>query len=138
MLLETEALIRLGTAVAVGLLIGFTRRRKAAGIRTFALICLGCAIFTTISIRSDLQFGSADPTRIISAIVTGIGFLGLGVIWRSSKAKGKPVGLTTAATVWVTAAIGVLIGLGSWFEALVATLLTMGIVYYHEPSKMKK
>ena len=115
MLLESEALIRLAVAAAIGLLIGFTRRRKAAGIRTFALICLGCAIFTIVSIRDDFTEGAADPSRIISQIVTGIGFLGLGVIWRSSKAGGRPVGLTTAATVWTTAAIGVLIGLGSWF-----------------------
>ncbi|MBU0590665.1 MgtC/SapB family protein [Candidatus Micrarchaeota archaeon] len=132
MLPESEFLIRILVAAIVGLAIGFTRRRKAAGVRTFGIICLGCAIFTMISLRDDFQTGTADPSRIVSQIVTGIGFLGLGVIWHNSKNEGKPMGLTTAATVWTTAAIGVLVGLGSWTEAFSAALVTMGIVYYKE------
>jgi putative Mg2+ transporter-C (MgtC) family protein len=67
------------------------------------------------------------PTRIIAQIVTGIGFLGLGVIWKQG--IGKPTGLTTAASIWVTAAIGILIGLGMWTEVLVGTVLTLIILF---------
>jgi len=70
---------------------------------------------------------------VIAQIVTGIGFLGLGVIWRQG--IGKPTGLTTAAAIWVTAAIGVLIGLGMWPEAIVGTALTLGLPYSKEPLK---
>ena len=132
MILGYEALIRLVAAALIGLLIGFMRRRKAAGMRTFALICLGCAAFTIMSFHEDLQHDNMDPTRVVSQIVTGIGFLGLGVIWHSMKGKGRPIGLTTAAAVWVTASVGILVGLGAWSEAAVTAILTMTILYSKE------
>ncbi|MBU0532325.1 MgtC/SapB family protein [Candidatus Micrarchaeota archaeon] len=125
MLLEDGTAVKLIAAALVGLLIGYARRQKAAGMRTFALLCLGSAIFSVISITS-----SWDPMRVIAQIVAGIGFLGLGVIWKN---EGKPVGLTTAAAIWVTAAIGVLIGIGMWMEAGLGTVLTLGIVYSKKP-----
>lgn len=109
-------------AVLIGFLIGFERREKVAGKRTFALLCLGSTIFTTVSV---MTFGGGDPMRVIAQIVSGIGFLGLGVIW---KYEGKPVGLTTAATVWVTAAIGILVGLGLWVEVVAGTILVVAVL----------
>ncbi len=125
MLPESEIVLRMVAATIIGLLVGFSRRQKVAGVRTFALFCLGCAIFTLISI-SDIFGPMTDQTRILGQVVTGIGFLGLGVIWKQGV---KPTGLTTAAAIWVTAAIGMLIGLGLWVEVLVATVLTLFLVY---------
>jgi len=128
-LTEYEIILRLLAAVVIGLLIGFTRRHKPAGIRTFALLCLGSTIFTIISVS---DFGAnADPTRIIAQIVAGIGFLWLGVIWKHS--MNAPLGLTTAAGIWVTAALGILVGLGFWFIAFVGTTLTLLIFYSKKP-----
>ncbi len=128
---DIEVVIRLVAAVVIGLSIGFSRRHKPAGLRTFALFCLGCAIFTVISTSFSGPY--IDPSRVIAQIVTGIGFLGLGVIWRQG--IGKPTGLTTAAAIWVTAAIGVLIGLGMWTEVVVGTVLTLGLLYSKVPLK---
>lgn len=126
---EFEIIIRLLASVIVGLLIGLSRRRKPAGIRTFALISLGSAIFTTISIADMfLPYSTSyDPTRIIAQIVAGVGFLGLAVIWREGMTK--PAGVTTAAAIWVTASIGVLSGLGMWLEVIVGTVLVLALLY---------
>jgi putative Mg2+ transporter-C (MgtC) family protein len=124
MLAEGDIIFRFVASAVIGLVIGFARRHKAAGIRTFTLICLGATIFTIVSIGFDGP--GADPSRIIAQIVAGIGFLGLGVIWKSSD---RLTGVTTAATVWVSAAIGVMIGLGMIHETIVGTVLTFVIVY---------
>ena len=132
MLNEFEIIIRLLASVIVGLLVGLSRRRKPAGIRTFALISLGSAIFTIVSIADMFHaYGSFDPTRIIAQIVAGIGFLGLGVIWKNGISK--PAGLTTAAAIWVTASVGVLAGLGMWIEMIIGTALILAILYSKEP-----
>ncbi|MBI5223063.1 MgtC/SapB family protein [Candidatus Micrarchaeota archaeon] len=130
-LIDTTLLAKLVISAIVGALIGLTRKNKPAGARTFALISLGSTIFTIIS---TLPFAGSDPTRIISQVVTGIGFLGLGVIWRQG-AGGKPSGLTTAAGVWLTAAIGTLVGIEYWAEAGVSTVLALVILYSKEPAK---
>jgi putative Mg2+ transporter-C (MgtC) family protein len=124
MLAENEMVMRMLASALVGLLLGFTRRHKPAGIRTLALLCLGCTIFTIVSINSDSPMN--DPTRVIAQVVTGIGFLGLGTIWRYG---GKPAGVTTAAMVWATAAVGVLVGLGMWLEVFLGGALVMAIIY---------
>ena len=129
MLTEIDIVLRFVIAVIIGLLIGFSRRRKPAGIRTFALICLGSAIFTIVSISDAVD--SLDKGRIIAQIVAGIGFIGLGVIWRTH--GDKPSGLTTAAAIWVTAAVGVLIGLGLWIEVAAGALLTLLVLFSKEP-----
>ena len=129
MLPEIDIVLRFVIAVIIGLLIGFSRRRKPAGIRTFALICLGSAIFTIVSISDAVD--SLDKGRIIAQIVAGIGFIGLGVIWRTH--GDKPSGLTTAAAIWVTAAVGVLIGLGLWIEVAAGALLTLLVLFSKEP-----
>jgi putative Mg2+ transporter-C (MgtC) family protein len=129
---EFEIALRLIVSVLAGLFIGLSRRRKPAGIRTFALISLGSAIFTVISV-SDLfnSYSSYDPTRVIAQIVAGVGFLGLGVIWKNGGSK--PSGLTTAAAIWVTASIGVLAGLGLWIETIIGTILVLALLYSKEP-----
>jgi len=126
MLTDVEIISRLVIAVIAGLMVGFSRHKKAAGPRTFALFCLGCTIFTIISV-SDMFGPPADKTRIIAQVVSGIGFLGLGVIWKQN--HDHPTGLTTAAMIWVTAAIGILIGLGFWTEFAVGTALMLMVVY---------
>ena len=131
MLTETDVVLRFIIAAIVGLLIGFSRRKKPAGIRTFALICLGSTIFTVVSISDAVD--SLDKGRIIAQIVAGVGFIGLGVIWRSR--NDKPSGLTTAAGIWVTAAVGVLIGLGLWVEVIAGSILTLLILLSKDPLK---
>jgi putative Mg2+ transporter-C (MgtC) family protein len=126
-----EVLARLALAGALGAAIGFERelREREAGLRTHLLVSLGSALFTIISAYGFHEFltsGDAvvrsDPTRIAAQIVTGIGFLGAGAIIR----QGISVrGLTTAATLWVAAAIGMAAGAGYYSGALIGTILTL-------------
>jgi putative Mg2+ transporter-C (MgtC) family protein len=126
--LELEILIRVLTAGALGAIIGFQRERahKPAGLRTHIFICMGSALFTVISIYG---FGSgSDPSRVAAGIVAGIGFLGAGVIFRSMGGK-VVVGLTTAASVWIAAAIGMASGVGMYFIAVVVTIIAFLVLY---------
>jgi len=114
-----------GTALLCGMVIGLERqiRGKPAGVRTSVLICLGTALF--ISLGENLLYLNADPARVLGQVVTGIGFLGAGVI----VARGKSiVGVTSAAAIWVLAAIGAMIGFGYYSEAIVAAILTVGVL----------
>jgi putative Mg2+ transporter-C (MgtC) family protein len=117
---------RLGTAVLCGGIIGLERqlRGKAAGIRTSILICLGTQIFVSLgaSFGNDSRM---DPTRVLSYVVSGIGFLGGGVILAR---EGMVVGVTSAAVIWVLAALGAAIGLGFMVPAIVLTLVTVGLL----------
>ena len=114
----------LGTAILCGGIIGIERqlRGKAAGIRTSILICLGTAIFVTLG--ASLA-PAADPTRVLAQVVSGIGFLGGGVILAR---KGLVTGVTSAAVIWVLAALGAMIGLGHLRATMVLTLATLGIL----------
>src|SRR5712692_4107905 len=120
-------LLRGGFAVLCGAIIGIERERrgKPAGFRTNTLICFGSALYMLVSEFIISQFGgqSVDPTRIAAQVVTGIGFLGAGTI---IQARGTITGLTTAATIWVVAAIGLLIGAGFPWLGLLCSLLTLG------------
>jgi putative Mg2+ transporter-C (MgtC) family protein len=111
-------------ATICGAIVGWEReiKNKVAGLRTIILICSGSAIFTVASFISSKYFGSTDPTRILSTIVTGIGFLGGGVIMRNDD---KIVGITTAAFIWTISAIGILCGMGF---VITPILLTIGLV----------
>jgi putative Mg2+ transporter-C (MgtC) family protein len=115
----------LGTAILCGAIIGIERqlRGKAAGIRTSILICLGTAIF--VALGASLAPGTADPTRVLAQVVSGIGFLGGGVILAR---KGLVTGVTSAAVIWVLAALGAMIGLGHLRATIVLTLATLGIL----------
>ncbi|MEM2661156.1 MAG: MgtC/SapB family protein, partial [Nitrososphaeria archaeon] len=101
-----EGVIGLLMSIVFGAIIGLEREitHKPAGLRTHMLVCLGSCIFTIVSLR----FGM-DPARVAAGIVTGIGFIGAGTIIAE---QGKVVGITTAASLWVTAAIGLTIGIG--------------------------
>lgn len=113
-------------AILVGGLIGMERelRDKAAGFRTMILICTGATLFTTFSIgiATDLS----DPARIAAQIVSGIGFLGAGVIIQQS---GQIKGLTTASTIWLVAALGMGIGAGYWNFILYATGIILVVLW---------
>jgi putative Mg2+ transporter-C (MgtC) family protein len=126
-----DALLRLAVACSLGAAIGFEReiRDREAGIRTHLLVSLGSALFTIVSAYGFHEFLAnggnvvrADPARVAAQIVTGIGFLGAGAIIR----EGLSVrGLTTAATLWVVAAIGMACGAGYYGPAAAATVLTL-------------
>jgi len=117
---ESEILLRLAAACAIGGIIGFEREylSKSAGFRTLILICLGSCLFTIFSIF----IANNTPDRIASNIVTGIGFLGAGVIFREDN---RVKGLTTAATIWVTAALGMGVGGGYYWPCIYGTILSM-------------
>jgi putative Mg2+ transporter-C (MgtC) family protein len=130
-----ESLLRLALAAALGGLIGVERelREREAGLRTHLLVSLGSALFTIVGaygFHSFLESGQpvvrADPTRIAAQIVTGIGFLGAGAIIR----QGLSVrGLTTAATLWVVAAVGLASGAGYYSAAVITTALVLIALY---------
>ncbi|MBV9617448.1 MAG: MgtC/SapB family protein [Ktedonobacteraceae bacterium] len=126
-------LLRLSLALILGAIIGFEResRRHEAGIRTNALIALGCALFTVISATgfSDmlgLPHVQLDPTRIASYIIAGIGFLGGGAIFVYQEERIR--GLTTAAAIWVVAAIGMACGAGLLWVAVLVTVFALIIL----------
>lgn len=114
-------IIRLLFAVFIGGLIGIERELhyKAAGFRTMILICVGSALFTMFSIRIG---GPSDPARIAAQIVTGVGFIGAGVILHE---KGEVRGITTAASIWAAAALGIGIGAGYLVFAGIATVIML-------------
>jgi putative Mg2+ transporter-C (MgtC) family protein len=120
-------------AMAVGGVIGLERsyHGRPAGFRTHTLVCLAASLLMLVTLYQNkwLPPGAAmdsfrtDPTRMAQGIMTGIGFLGAGVIFK----EGLSVrGLTTAASIWITSAIGILIGIGFYYPAIVATFLTVG------------
>lgn len=107
-----------------GAIIGLERtsRDKPAGVRTVILICLGSTIFTLVSLLLASRSATADPARLAAQIIPGIGFLGAGAIIRS---RGTIVGLTTGATIWAVAAVGVTLGAGYIAAGLVCTALIL-------------
>ena len=114
-------------AATLGALIGLEREwaRKEAGLRTFSLISLGAALFVIISRSSFNQYlgiSSLDPSRTLGQIIVGIGFLGAGIIIFRQK-EGRVEGLTTAAMIWATAAVGAAVGLGLYGIAISSTIL---------------
>src|SRR5439155_22443931 len=128
----SELFLRLGLAAILGAALGIERelRCKPAGLRTNMLIAIGSALFTIMSLEISRQFGGSTPDRIAAQIVTGIGFLGGGAILRS----GSDVhGMTTAATIFVNAGIGMAAGSGAYAIAMVATLLTLVVLVLLPP-----
>lgn len=126
-------LIRLGISVAAALFIGLEREMKSkdAGMRTHILVALGATSYVLLSVEI-LADGDGDATRIVGQVITGIGFLGAGVILREG---GSVHGLTTAATIWVTAAVGCLAGLGLFWETGIVTgiiILVNTVMHFFE------
>ncbi len=120
--IQLEMVLRLLLAAGLGAAIGWQRERanKPAGLRTHILICLGAALFT---VTGAFGFVGGDPGRVAAGIVTGVGFLGAGAILH--RQGGIVVGLTTAASIWTVAAIGMAVGAGQVLLALVATVIAM-------------
>jgi len=130
--MEIEIICQLLLATFLGALIGLEReiKRKEAGLQTYSLVALGSCLFTLVSFelfnffldRTGISF---DPSRIIQAVAIGIGFIGAGVIFRQPSGT---VGLTTAAGLWATAAIGIAAGVKLYFLAIFTTLLALLIL----------
>lgn len=114
----------------LGAFIGFDRERhgRDAGTRTYAAVCIGATLFTAIA--NHLVSDVAAVSRVIANIVTGVGFLGAGIIYRNSSA-GTSHGLTTAATVWCTAAVGVAVGLNMFIIATVGAVALYFLLSLH-------
>lgn len=117
-------------SMVLGALVGYERKRKGqtAGVRTFSLIAMGATLAMVLSIyvpQEYLGLKNGDPGRIAAQVVTGIGFLGAGAIIQM---KGSVRGLTTAAGIWMIAAIGMAVGVGMYWTALIATLLILFIL----------
>jgi len=128
---ELYLVTRLVIAALLGGLVGFERERshKMAGLRTHMLVCVGAAMFTVISVEGFLGWvgnSAFDPSRIISNIVVGIGFIGAGAILRRNS---RVEGITTAASLWTVAAIGIAVGLGFYGLALYGAVIVYFILY---------
>ena len=131
-----ETALRLGAALVVGALFGLNRELhgKPAGLRTHALVSLGAAAAAVLILRSPDGHLTGEPnaiSRVVQGILTGVGFLGAGVIMRDP--AGHVTGLTTAATVWVCAVLGLVCGLGYWFVLGATALLTAIILLLGRP-----
>jgi putative Mg2+ transporter-C (MgtC) family protein len=129
---DAELVQRLLTAALLGSILGFEResRQKSAGLRTNILISIGSALFTLMSYELADEVTGGDPGRVAAQIVTGIGFLGAGAIMRTD---GGVQGLTTAATIWVNAAVGVAAGGGEYHIAFIATAVTVVVLFLLHP-----
>jgi putative Mg2+ transporter-C (MgtC) family protein len=129
-----EIVVRLLAALAAGALIGYERsyHGRPAGFRTHALVCTASCLLMLVTVYEAHWVPAAakvqlDPTRMAQGIMTGIGFLGAGVIVK----EGLSVrGLTTAASIWITSAIGILAGIGFYFPLVISVLLTLGILSF--------
>ena len=121
-------LLKATLAAALGFILGAQREKsgKAAGSRTMALVALGSAVFTIMSREGFVGIGTQlDPSRVAAQIVVGVGFLGAGtIIFQNDKISG----LTTAATLWVAAALGMVVGNGFYLETVVLTVLVLLIL----------
>src|SRR5687767_609899 len=118
--INLETALQLFISFVIGTAIGLEReyRSKAAGLRTMIMICFGSTIFTEISI----SLGESSPDRIASTIITGIGFLGAGVIFKDGLTIN---GITTATTIWIAAALGMAVGAGEYFIALTGSVIVL-------------
>lgn len=124
---SSDILVKLALSIIIGGLLGAEReyRSKSAGFRTLTLICVGATLFT---IFSKIIGGPGNPDRIASNIVTGIGFVGAGVIFKGDGSS-KVNGITTAAMIWVTAALGMTIGAGYLLVAMIATGMIFVVLF---------
>ena len=136
----SEIMLRLSGAVVIGAVLGINRelQGKPAGLRTNSLVALGAALVTLASIGVS-SGGSAGHvpdgnavSRVVQGIITGVGFIGAGVIMRDNIST-RVHGLTTAATIWISAALGILCGAGIWSAALIGTSLTLMVLIVGGP-----
>lgn len=134
LMLQIELIAQLLLCVFLSMLIGLDRERlqKSAGLRTHLLTGLGACLFTILSVHA---FPNADTSRVAANVVTGIGFLGAGTIIQRRFAAHD---LTTAASIWATAAVGMAVGVGAWLLAIASTVIIwfiLGILRRFEPEK---
>jgi len=129
------AFVRLVLAAFFGGIIGYQRERseKPAGLRTHVLVCMGSALLMLVSYYPFVGMVGADPSRIAAGAITGIGFLGAGAIISQG---GVVRGLTTAASIWIMAAIGLAVGIGLYFPALFSTILVLLILTLFKAMEM--
>ena len=122
---SAEFWLRVGTAILCGAAIGIERqlRGKASGVRTCILVCLGTEVF--IALGASFPTSVADPARVLGQVITGIGFLGAGLILSRD---GRVLGVTSAAIIWMLAGLGAAIGLGYIRAAIVLTLITLVVL----------
>ncbi len=139
--ISLEHLLRLVVSFVLGSIVGIEREinKKPAGLRTHTVISLASALFTILSVSGTFGDGAVDPTRIASQVVVGVGFVGAGVIISTG---GHVRGVTTAASLWIAAAVGMASGLGEYMLALVTTVLAIValefFVIFEEPLKRRK
>jgi putative Mg2+ transporter-C (MgtC) family protein len=130
-----EITCRLLSAVLIGCVIGLDRnlRGKPSGMKTLGLVAMGASLVTMASLGFDFSVrDNAAVSRVIQGIITGIGFLGAGVIVHERSTE-RVRGLTTAASIWVTSAIGIVCGLGLWRVAGIATLIVLALFILGRP-----
>ena len=127
---QLRIVIQVFVAVVLGALAGMERRRadKPAGTRTHALVAGAAALTTGVSIAAVESFGVGDPTRGIHAVITGIGFLGAGAILHPRSGSQAPTGLTTAASIFYTACVGIAVAAGYMLTAALATFLSLALL----------
>lgn len=125
-----DIVARLGAATLIGSIIGFDReiREKPAGLRTHALVSLGAALLTLTATRlsGNADVDASTVSRVIQGVIAGVGFLGGGAILRTSDESIK--GLTTAASIWLVAALGIACGAGQWAIAVVSLVLALMVL----------
>ena len=136
-----SVIVRLLIAMLCGAYIGREREKlgRAAGLRTHILVCVGACMTSLIGIFVWTQDPDSDPLRVSAQVISGIGFLGVGTIM--VKGRDHITGLTTAATLWTTATLGIAVGFGFYEAAIICTLLvaiTTGILCRLEDAKKKK
>lgn len=124
-----SVILNIAGALCLGMMVGFERtyRGRAAGVRTYGMVCMASCAIVVLTGHPDAWFGNpggtvaaVDPTRVIQGITTGVGFLGAGIIHRDGY---QTSGLTTAASVWASSAIGIMVGVGLYFAAITLSLL---------------
>lgn len=120
--------LRLILAAVLGSVIGMERgaTKHPAGLRTFALVCLGAALAQIVDMKCILMYGSGDPVRLAQGVISGMGFLGVGTIVVTGKSHIR--GLTTAATLWTTAILGISLGAGYLLPSLITFILIMFVI----------
>ena len=124
-----ETVLRFLLAAVLGAAIGYQREwaGKVAGLRTYILVSSGAALFTLVSIYG-FAGAAVDISRVAAGVVVGVGFIGAGVIFRGMSGQGI-AGLTTAAAMWATAAIGLAAGAGMYLLSVIATAVTVGVLF---------
>lgn len=123
----TRVMVRLLLALLLGALIGYERERRgsAAGLRTHMLVSLGTAVFVLVPLQAGMEI--EDMSRVIQGVISGIGFLGAGAVLKLDRTR-QIQGLTTAASIWATSAVGMTAGMGLESTAVLVTVLTVGVL----------